>query len=139
MKVSSWRSEIIMKLPVIAGFIFPNGKRIETAGIGHCKMALRYIMDNNLLKQYKDSNLAEDDFLIEKLGCAKIAMYCGKSIFIYHKIIIGILHKLKKFMQMLDMKYGIITILFILLTICIKNMIVIKDIFHTIKQLYQKY
>lgn len=68
-----------MKLPVIAGFIFPNGKRIETAGIGHCKMALRYIMDNNLLKQYKDSNLAEDDFLIEKLGCAKIAMYCGKK------------------------------------------------------------
>lgn len=68
-----------MKLPVIAGFIFPNGEKIETAGIGHCKMALRYILEHNLLQQYETSKLAEDDFLIEKLGAAKIAMYRGKK------------------------------------------------------------
>ena len=68
-----------MKLPVIAGFIFPNGERIETAGIGYCKMALKYIVDNNLLKQYEEANIAEDDFLIEYLGCVKIAMYRGKK------------------------------------------------------------
>ena len=68
-----------MKLPVITGFILPNGERIETVGVGHCKKAREYFQTHGFWKNYLKSNLAEDDYMIEKLGAAKVAMYYGKK------------------------------------------------------------
>lgn len=65
------------KLPVTVGFIFPNGRLLETGGRGHCKTAMRYIMENNLVNEFNQYNGAEDDFLIEQLGAAKVAQCLG--------------------------------------------------------------
>lgn len=67
------------KLPIITGFILPDETFIESSGIGHNKVAFRYIVDNKLIKEFDASNLAEDDFMIEKLGAAKVAVYRGKK------------------------------------------------------------
>mgnify|MGYP000190471879 CR=1 FL=1 len=67
------------KVPLVVGFIFPNGRFIQTGGIGHCRCAMRYIIDNNLYEKFKESNCTEDDFLIEYLGVAKVAHWRGMA------------------------------------------------------------
>ena len=68
-------------LPVITGFIFPNGTVLDAGTKGHRKIAFRYIVDNNLLKKYdkyeQEIGGREDDFLIECLGAVKICHYFG--------------------------------------------------------------
>lgn len=72
-------SEQTKKIPIAVGFIFPNHELLQAAGIGHCKVARRYIADNNADSMFEESSLAEDDFLIEYFGAVKVAMYCGKK------------------------------------------------------------
>lgn len=62
-------------LPVITGFIFPDGTILETGGEGHCKCAYRYIVEHNLQEYFKDYTGECDDFLIERLGAIKVCHY----------------------------------------------------------------
>lgn len=68
-------------LPVTTGFIFPDGFLLETGGIGHRKMAFRYIVQHGLQKKYykyeQEKGGGEDEFLIDVLGAVKICHYCG--------------------------------------------------------------
>lgn len=83
-------------LPVTTGFIFPNGEIINTSGKGHCKCANKYIVDHNLQKEFELYEGQPDDFLIDRLGVAKVCHYCGKH-YIYLPKIVGIfLNEMRK-------------------------------------------
>lgn len=70
-------------LPVITGFIFPNGEKLDTGTKGHRREAFRYIVKNKLLDKYDEfcqtRGDGEDDFLIEVLGAVKICHYFGEN------------------------------------------------------------
>lgn len=69
-------------LPVISGFIFPNGTTLESNGNGHRKTALLFIRENGLGEKFREyeqrTSGGEDEYLIEVLGAVKICHYCGE-------------------------------------------------------------
>lgn len=84
------------KVPLAVGFIFPDGSFIQTGGIGHCKCAMRYIIDNNLEEDFKKAYCAEDDYLIEYLGAAKITKWRGTAYMFLPKHYGWYLNEMKK-------------------------------------------
>ena len=68
-------------LPVKTGFIFPDGRTLDTGTIGHDKCAYRYIEANKLTKAFdaykREVGGESSDFMIESLGCLKVAHYSG--------------------------------------------------------------
>lgn len=73
-------------LPVSTGFIFPDGKLLDTGSKGHNRCAYRYIMDNNLIDAFsayeRETGGEEGEFLIECLGAVKVCHYNGQH-FLY--------------------------------------------------------
>lgn len=86
-------------LPVNTGFIFPNGRCLNTSSIGHCKSAHKYILEHNLQKEFESFKGQPDDFLIERLGAAKVCHYYGKH-YIFLPNIVGIyINEIRKLYQ----------------------------------------
>lgn len=68
-------------LPVISGFIFPNGFTLESNGSGHRKAAAAFIRENGLLEKYNEykekTHGGEDEFLLDAMGAVKACHYGG--------------------------------------------------------------
>lgn len=68
-------------LPVISGFIFPNGFTLESNGSGHRKTAAAFIRENGLREKFKEYEKktcgGEDEFLIDVMGAVKVCHYSG--------------------------------------------------------------
>ena len=77
-------------LPVISGFIFPNGYKLEKQSLSHRNCAYHYIVENNLINEYKlykeKIGGDEDNFLVECLGAVKICHYFGNHYIYVSKI-----------------------------------------------------